>query len=223
MKAARKNITLVKRKSTWKPKDLLLSIIIMVLVLIIFLQRCSSFGGSSPLPDTTSVKTVIEYRTIHDTVVGKPVLISSKPQIKWRDSISIVVDSSCKNLFSRYLTLGDAYFSTNVFVDTLSLDSLGKIAIIDSVSENKITSRLFAYKLRIPEKTTTITIREPYKPVRQLYVGGGIEGNPVALINGVNAGLLYKDRKDRMYGAHVGFNGQINYGLSTYWKLSLKK
>jgi hypothetical protein len=41
----------------------------------------------------------------------------------------------------------------------------------------------------------------------------------------ITPGLLYKDRKDRVYQLNVGvnFDGTLTYGLGAYWKINLKK
>ena len=38
-------------------------------------------------------------------------------------------------------------------------------------------------------------------------------------------GLLYKDRKDRIFQANVGvnFDGTLTFGVGTYWKINLNK
>jgi len=58
-----------------------------------------------------------------------------------------------------------------------------------------------------------------------LYYGGGVMGNPVEIINNVYAGVLLKTKRDRIVGVNVGLNsrGAVNYGVSSYWKISLKK
>ena len=40
----------------------------------------------------------------------------------------------------------------------------------------------------------------------------------------ITPGLLYKDRKDRIYIANVGvnFDGSITYGVGAYFKIKLK-
>ena len=70
-------------------------------------------------------------------------------------------------------------------------------------------------------------IKVPEEPKRQLYVGGGLDGtyiNKTPMINAAKAGLLYKNKKDQIYGATVGvsINGYLVYGLQSYWKIKLK-
>jgi hypothetical protein len=66
--------------------------------------------------------------------------------------------------------------------------------------------------------TTTITKYAPAKGA--LFIGGGITGNKngVELLQG---GLLYKSKKDKVFGLNLGINGnsQIIYGVQSYWKI----
>ena len=57
-----------------------------------------------------------------------------------------------------------------------------------------------------------------------MYIGGGLQGNQYNIINSINGGLLYKNKKDQIYGLSVGINtnGQIVYGISSYWKIKFK-
>jgi len=67
----------------------------------------------------------------------------------------------------------------------------------------------------------------PIPPKRQLYVGGGLDGtyiNKTPNINVAKAGLLFKTKKDQIYGVTVGvsINGYLVYGIQSYWKIKLK-
>lgn len=202
--------------------------IILVLVTIVFLQRCGF--GPAPVPEKPRVDTVkvvdTQYISKHDTIYGKP-KPSSPPKVDttWRDTLRLK-DSSYQYLLDRYIELGDRFYSRNTFEQNFKVDSIGSITVKDTVVSNTITGRSLTYDLKYPVITekTTITIHEPYKPKRQLYIGGSLWGNQVSLINGASVGLIYKDRKDRMFGGNVGvFNSQLNYGVSSYWKINLKK
>jgi hypothetical protein len=54
-----------------------------------------------------------------------------------------------------------------------------------------------------------------------LYIGGGVIGNKTSGVTNLNAGLLLKTKKDKIYSVIVGTNveGQISYGFQTFWKL----
>jgi hypothetical protein len=57
-----------------------------------------------------------------------------------------------------------------------------------------------------------------------LYIGGNLFGDRRTL-QSFTPGVLYKDRKDRVYQANVGvnFDGTLIFGLGTYWKINLNK
>jgi hypothetical protein len=67
--------------------------------------------------------------------------------------------------------------------------------------------------------TNTITKQAP--PKGALFVGGGVSGSKVTGLDLLKAGFLYKSKKDKIFGLHIGINGnsQIIYGADAYLKL----
>lgn len=134
-------------------------------------------------------------------------------------------------LTEQYNELVKQFLATRTYKDSIQLkDSSGKrvgvVNLKDVVSENEIKSREPDYQLSFPQ--TTITIKEPYVPNNQVYIGGGITGSIASPLNGANVGLMFKNKKDRVFGATAGiqhYNGQFvpTFGLNTYWKIKLKK
>jgi hypothetical protein len=202
------------------------TVVILVLLIIVFLQRCGTGSSNTPAPKRDTVRVVdTQWVTKVDTFYGKP-KPSAPPKVdtSWRDSIKLK-DSTYKYLFDRYIELGDRYYSRHTYQQKFKIDTIGSITVKDTVVSNVITGRSLTYDLKYPviKETTTITIHEPYKSTRQLYVGGGIWGNQKAPISGANVGLLYKDRKDRVFGGNIGvFNSELTYGVSSYWKIKLR-
>jgi len=196
-----------------------LYIIIIALVVIVLFQRTGCTYIPKDVPKQ-KVDTLINIVEVHDTIQGKPILIKAKKDTLWRDSLIFQPDTSYANLVKQYLALGDSMFSKNVYKTSYQLDSFGTAIIVDTVTANKLAGRLISYNLNIPTKTITIT--KPAPAVRQFYIGGGLYGNPLVPIKSANLGLLYKDRKDRIFIASIGFDGQPIYGFQTYWKINLK-
>lgn len=196
-----------------------LYILILGLVIVILLQRtgCTYIPKHSPLPKTD---TVIEYLEVHDTVPGKPILLKAKKDTIWRDSIQYKPDTSYAGLLNQYDSLVDKYFTEHIFKTDYKLGTYGTASVFDTVVANMIIGNSIAYNVTIPEKIVTITKTLP--AIRQFYIGGGVFGNQLNPINSAHVGLLYKDRKDRIFGASVGYNGQVVYELSTYWKIRFK-
>lgn len=203
------------------------TVIILVLVIVIIMQRCNTGSVITPEPEiVTKTVTDTQYVPVKDTVYLPAPTLVGKPEIDttWRDTLRLK-DSSYDYLFNRYVELGNKYYSRHIYKQSFTINTIGSATITDTVISNKITGRSFSYDLNYPVITTTITntIKEPYKPRRQLYVGGGIWGNQSAVINGASVGLLYKDRKDRVFGVNAGvFNNQVTYGVSSYWKIRIK-
>jgi hypothetical protein len=66
--------------------------------------------------------------------------------------------------------------------------------------------------------TNTITKQAPAKGA--LFMGGGITGNPNE-VKSLFGGLLYKSKKDKVFGLTIGVTGnsKIVYGVQSYWKI----
>ena len=189
--------------------------LIICLVAIIFLQRsCGNIKVEQP---KDIIKTDTIWKTTKDTilktvnVVKKQYIPINKDEYKPGESID-----TCKSRFDNLLK---EHLVRTVYADTLKLDSLGTIVIKDTVWLNKLHGkREYIKDYKIPFVTKTITKRED--PKRQLYIGGNAFMGQSSLLT---PGLIYKDKKDRIYQAGVGinFDGTLNYGFGMYWKIKL--
>ena len=139
--------------------------------------------------------------------------VPSDPQYHPSDDID-----TCKARFNRLLT---DMLTKRVYADTLKLDSLGTITIIDTVFMNKLGKRTKIYDYKIPVVTKTVT--KQADPKRQLYIGGNLFGDKTKL-QLLTPGILYKTKKDHIYQVNVGinFDGSITYGAGIYYKIKLK-
>lgn len=196
------------------------AIIILILVTIILLQR--SCNGKT-IVNAPTIETKIDtiWKTKHDTVINTVkqtkvihVAVPADPQFHPSDDID-----TCKTRFNKLLT---EYLTKRIYNDTLKLDSLGTITLIDTVFMNKLGKRTKIYDYKIPVITKTITITKHDEPKRQLYIGGNMFGDKTK-IQLVTPGILYKTKKDHIYQANIGinFDGTITYGLGAYWKIKL--
>lgn len=61
------------------------------------------------------------------------------------------------------------YYSTRVYSDTITVEDLGYVSIVDSISQNKIVSRSFQANLIERTVTETITVKE--LPKFQIWTG----------------------------------------------------
>lgn len=197
-------------------------ILILVLLIVILLQRCE--GGVKD--------TMIESKIIRDTTwVIKDSIINTKPQIFKTETYTIPVDrwnteylpdTNYDRLIKQYEDLVRELLAKNITSDSIKIDSIGHVYIIDTVSKNMITGRSTHYNLKYPIITNTVIV--PEKKKIQLHVGGGIQGQKTGIINQINANLLLKTKKDHIYGGSFGVNllGEFQFGVQSYWKIKLK-
>jgi hypothetical protein len=191
---------------------------------VILLQRC---GGGARDKDT-----IFESRIIRDTSwVIKDSIINTKPQIFKTETYTVPVDrwnteylpdTNYDKLIKQYEDLVRELLAKNISSDSIKIDSIGHVYIIDTVSKNMITGRSTRYNVKYPIITNTVIV--PEKKKVQLYVGGGIQGEKSGEINQINGGLLLKTKKDQIIGIYAGtsLNGIPVYGIQSFWKIKLK-
>ncbi len=192
-----------------------LSVIIVVLIAFLVFKG-NGCGGDVPKADTLIVHDTSWQ--VHDSLIVKKVKI--KEVIHDTLPVEYIADTNYPKLKAQYDAVVKGYLAKNIYADTLKLDTLGYIAVADTVQKNELLSRSYSYQYKIPTitKTTTITKWAPAKGA--LYVGGGVSGDKTNGINSVRGGLLYKTKKNTMIGVHAGFgNNQLIYGVDAYWKL----
>jgi len=198
-------------------------IIIIILSIIILLQKCSN--DSNVVSQTvTTTDTLWLYKT--DTFTKKVVVYKTK--LKIPSSKEFQLSSNIDTCNKRLKNLINDYALIRIYKDSipLSIDGLdlGGIIIKDTVYLNKLQNREVFRNIKISQITKTITITKEAEVKRQLYFGGSILGNAKGNLS-VGPGLLYKDRKDRIFtvNASVDNIGNIIYGGGTYWKINLNK
>ena len=147
----------------------------------------------------------------HETIVEKEVLIPA------------IVDTAA---------LLKDYYSKVLYKDVLVLpDSLGTVAVTDTISQNKILGRTFDAKVK--ERTIKETMIVKELPKMQVYYGFNGGFNKADVVSHVGAGVILKTKKDKIYqlGAGVanrttdGTNGTLSpyVGAGVYWKIKFKK
>jgi len=203
----------------------ILEILVLVLLIVILLQRC---GGGARDKDT-----IFESKIIRDTSwVIKDSIINTKPQIFKTETYTIPVDrwnteylpdTNYDKLIKQYEDLVRELLAKNISSDSIKIDSIGHVYIIDTVSKNMITGRSTRYNVNYPIITNTVIV--PEKKKVQLYVGGGVQGEKSRIINQINGGLLLKNKKDQIFGVYAGtsIDGIPIFGVQSFWKIKLKK
>jgi len=196
-------------------------ILVVVLLMIILLQRCESGPVDTPKP---SIKRDTVWIHKDSTITRQPQIIKTitVPIEHWNTEY-LPDTSSMSKLIAQYNELANKFLALNISQDSIVVDSIGKVFITDTVTTNIIKNRKLTYDFKFPIITNTITIPELKRT--QWYVGGTIQGEQGNLISQINANLLIKNKRDQMFGGHVGLNrsGAMQIGLSSFWKIKLKK
>ena len=195
----------------------ILSIAILILAVIIVLQRSNSS------PDIIEKPIVVR-----DTVwQKKDSVIYTSPKVVQTIPIKVISekylpDPNYEKLVLQYQELVKLHLAKNIQKDSVQIDSIGFVKVTDTVQNNIVQNRKWEYNIKYPIIKETII--QPPKKVNQLYIGGGLQGNQYNIINSINGGILYKNKKDQLYGLSIGVNtnGQVVYGLSSYWKIKFK-
>ena len=195
----------------------ILSIAILILAVIIVLQRSNSS------PDIIEKSIVIR-----DTIwQKKDSVIYTSPKVVQTIPLKIISekylpDPNYDKLVLQYQELVKLHLAKNIQKDSVQIDSIGFVRVTDTVQNNIVQNRKWEYNIKYPIIKETII--EPPKKINQLYIGGGLQGNQYNIINSINGGILYKNKKDQLYGLSIGVNtnGQVVYGLSSYWKIKFK-
>ncbi len=147
----------------------------------------------------------------HETIVEKEVQIPA------------VVDT---------MALLKDYYSKVLYKDVLVLpDSLGTVAVTDTISQNKILGRTFNANVKQRTiKETTIVKELPKTKVFYGFEGGF---NKQDVVSHIGAGVILNTKKDKLFHLGVGVANRVvdgtNGSLSpyinggVYWKIRLKK
>ena len=194
--------------------------IIAVLIVIILLQRACTTQGTPKVISHVTYDTILKHDT---SVVVKKMKISSHDTTYIPEDPIYMFDTSCEAARETFNKLVKKHVTRNMYIDTILIDTFGKVLVYDTVQFNQLGNRGIVKNYTIPIITRYVKV--PAEPKRQLYVGGGLLATKDLMINAAELGLIYKTKKDQMYGvkAQLDFKGNLSYGLQSYWKISLKK
>ena len=124
------------------------------------------------------------------------------------------------------------YYSKVLYKDVLVLpDSLGTVAVTDTISQNKILGRTFnaSVKQRTIKETTIV------KELPKTKVFYGFEGgfNKQDVVSHIGMGLILNTKSDKIYNLGIGVANRVVDGTNgsltpyinggVYWKIRLKK
>ena len=124
------------------------------------------------------------------------------------------------------------YLAKVIYKDTLRLpDSLGTIALVDTITKNRILGRTWDAKVKQREIKETTIVKE--LPKMQVFYGLNAGFNKEDYVSAIGAGLVLKTKKDKLYNLNIGVNNRTSdgtngklapyVGAGVYWKIKVKK
>lgn len=223
-----KNLFLPNRKRRSKSdisdfiKNNFFNLVVLILLVTLLLKSCKSTpsenGGIKVIRDTTWI-------VKDSTIYSKPQIIKTIPIDVSRDTIinNYLPDTNYQKLVQQYQSVVNELLAKNIYLDSVKIDTIGWVKVLDTVSKNQISGRTFKYSYKYPVIKETRILPPEIK--NQVFVGGFLQGVKGEPINAMSAGFLFKNKHDYVFGASAGFNrdGNIVYGVQSYWKISLKK
>lgn len=180
-------------------------VIIIILIGIIFLQR-----ECHRCPEVTA-----SYRV--DTVPGD--VVPSVIELSRPDPYFIFVDTGRRMFVDTAAILRD-YFARVVYLDTLKDDSTAFIAILDTVTQNRLMGRHLLYANRKPTSIIHTTTIQPADPERlKLYAGAMFALTPER--SDLGPALIMMTPRGAGYSYAYGIN-EKTHTLSIVWRISLR-
>jgi len=207
------------------------NIALLLLIVIVVLQQCGgNKKGTGEIVKVDGKKyELIKHET--DTIeVVKTKVITKKGEDIYHETI---VEHEVKvpvNVDTNAIL--KEYYAKVLYKDVLVLpDSLGTIAINDTISQNKILGRTFNANVKQRTIKETTIVKE--LPKNKLFYG--IEGgfNKADVVSHIGMGILLNTKTDKIYNLGIGVANRVvdgtNGGLTpyinggVYWKIRLKK
>jgi hypothetical protein len=193
-------------------------ILVIVIVALLFAVTAQYKGCISSEIKADTVTLHDTTWQVHDSLIIKKLKI--KEVIHDTLPPEYIADTNYPKLKAQYDALVVSYLAKNIYVDTVKLDTLGYVAVADTVYKNEIHNRSYKYNYKIPTVTVTNTITKQAPAKGALFMGGGVTGNKTGL-DVLHGGMLYKSKQDKLFGLNIGINGnsQVVYGFQSYWKI----
>ena len=208
------------------------NIAILALIIYLLLQWFNP-GGVMPGGRTIRIdgkKYEVIKHTIDTVDVVKTKVVTKKGEDIYHEVI-VEKEVIIPTIIDTAALLKD-YYSKVLYKDVLVLpDSLGTVAVTDTISQNRILGRTFnaSVKQRIIKETTIV--KEPAR--NQVYYGLNAGFNKEDYVSAIGAGLMLKTKKDKIYNLNIGVNNRTTdgtngsfspyVGFGTYWKIKLIK
>ena len=169
-------------------------------------------------PSPPEPQIITKTETIYDTIKIENIVY----QPQWYDRIITNIDTvlTVDTFFKDIDTLEvlKDYYAKYVYGDTIDLDTLGYLIVLDTITQNKILSRETLSNIYIP--TTIITNVELINE-REFYAGMSAGLVPTQL-DFIGVEFLYRSKNYHAYGVGLGINQNLDPVLSArlYWKIN---
>ena len=207
------------------------NIALVLLIAIVVFQQCGgNKKGTGEIVKVDGKKYELIKHEIDTVEVVKTKIVTKKGEDIYHETI---VEHEVKvpvNVDTNAIL--KEYYTKVLYKDVLVLpDSLGTVAVTDTISQNKIFGRTFNanVKQRVIKETTIVK----ELPKNQVYFGFGGQFNKTDLITGLSTGVILKTKTDKIYQVNLGVsnstidgvNGEFKpyVGAGVYWKIRLKK
>ena len=137
--------------------------IILILMAIILFQKDGCTYIRDKQPEVVTVHDTTWQ--VHDSLIIKKLKIKETIYETIQTPPEYIADTSYPRLKEQYDSLVVAYLAKNIYADTLKLDTLGYVAIADTLQKNSLQNRSYKYNYKIPTIHTTTTITK-YAPLK---------------------------------------------------------
>ena len=193
-------------------------ILVFVVMVLLFTVTLQHKGCDAPQTKADTVTLHDTIWSVHDSLIVKKLKV--KEIIHDTLPPEYIADTNYPKLKAQYDALVIAHLAKKVYADTVKLDTLGYVAVADTVHKNELQNSSYKYNYKIPTITVTNIITKQAPPKGALFMGGGVTGNKIGL-DVLHGGLLYKSKQDKLFGLNIGINGnsQVVYGFQSYWKI----
>ena len=194
-------------------------ILVFVVIVLMFAVTLQNKGCNAPQIKADTVTLHDTTWKIHDSLIIKKLKV--KEIIHDTLPAEYIADTNYPKLKAQYDALVIAHLAKKVYADTVKLDTLGYVAVADTVHKNELQNRSYKYNYKIPTVTVTTIITKQAPPKGALFIGGGFTNTKQLELQTIQGGVLYKTKKDKIFGLHIGINNnsQVIYGFNSYWKI----
>jgi len=207
------------------------NIALLLLIAIVVFQQCGgNKKGTGEIVKVDGKKYELIKHEIDTIEVVKTKVVTKKGEDIYHETIVEKEVRVPANVDTNAIL--KEYYTKVLYKDVLVLpDSLGTVAVTDTISQNKIFGRTFNANVKQRTIKETTIVKE--LPKNQVYFGFGGQFNKTDFINGLSTGVILKTKKDKIYQVNVGVtnstidgtNGEFKpyVGAGVYWKIRLKK